>query len=135
MPRRNTRSRSSDSSDPGDAALEAQRRILKLKKERDENIKAVAAESEAALAELRAKVIAWHEDLQRQRAERRQHCLTEIIQHLERRESMEDKMVAIVNEARATVVDLEAMMLAGYQGREKDVASAMEKVMGYQHGI
>jgi hypothetical protein len=38
-----------------------------LKKDRDENIKAVAADFDAALAELRAKVVAWQEDLQRQR--------------------------------------------------------------------
>ncbi|KAM0248661.1 hypothetical protein ACHAQJ_009368 [Trichoderma viride] len=67
MPRRNTRSHSSDSSDPGDAALEAQKRMLKLKKERAESIKVVAADFDAALAELRAKATAWHEDLQLQR--------------------------------------------------------------------
>ncbi|KAL6902639.1 hypothetical protein GGI43DRAFT_382819 [Trichoderma evansii] len=67
MPRKNTRARSSDSSDPGDAALEAQTRILRLKKDRDENIKAVTTDFDAALAELRAKVIAWQEDLHRQR--------------------------------------------------------------------
>lgn len=38
-----------------------------LKKDRDESIKAVTADFDAALAELRAKVIAWQEDLQRQR--------------------------------------------------------------------
>jgi hypothetical protein len=38
-----------------------------LKKDRDENIKAVTADFDTALAELRAKVIAWQEDLQRQR--------------------------------------------------------------------
>lgn len=90
MAGRNTRPRSSESSGPGDAALEAQTRILrvcrwithiiaketrkeqsidtiKLKKDRDENIKAATADFDAALAELRAKAIAWQEDLQRQR--------------------------------------------------------------------
>lgn len=40
---------------------------MKLKKDRDENIKAAAADFDTALAELRAKAIAWQEDLQRQR--------------------------------------------------------------------
>lgn len=38
-----------------------------LKRDRDESIRAVTADFAAALAELRAKVIAWQEDLQRQR--------------------------------------------------------------------
>lgn len=38
-----------------------------LKKDRDENIKAVTADFDATLAELRTKVIAWQDDVQRQR--------------------------------------------------------------------
>ncbi|KAH8124829.1 hypothetical protein ACSS6W_001400 [Trichoderma asperelloides] len=134
MPRRNTRSRSSESSDPGDAALEAQTRILRLKKDRDENIKAAAADFDTALAELRAKVIAWQEDLQRQREERRQYCSTEITRLTDRRGDIEAQMVEIVTNAQRMVGDLEDMMLAGYEGRENDAATALEKVIIHQHG-
>ncbi|KAL7946445.1 hypothetical protein V8C42DRAFT_344288 [Trichoderma barbatum] len=132
--RRNTRSRSIDSPDPAYAALEAQRQALGLQKKRNEDVKAVVAESDAALAELRAKATAWHEDLQRQRAERRVQCLTEIIKMSERREAIEVKMASIVAKAHARMEELEAMMMAGYAGREKDAAAALEKVTGHRHG-
>lgn len=62
------------------------------------------------------------------------HCLTEIIQLTERRENIEVKMVEIITKAHATVEELEAMMMAGYAGREKDAASALKKVAGHHHG-
>ncbi|KAL7902128.1 hypothetical protein HDV64DRAFT_286986 [Trichoderma sp. TUCIM 5745] len=129
MPRKNARSRSSDSSDPGGAALEAQARFLRLKKDRDESIKAVTADFDAALAELRAKVIAWQEDLQRQRKERRQYCQAELTRLIDRRESIEVQMVGIVTNAQRMVGELEDMMLAGYEGREKEAEKAVEKLI------
>ncbi|KAL7932780.1 hypothetical protein V8C35DRAFT_306767 [Trichoderma chlorosporum] len=133
MAKRNTRSRSNDFSDPGDAALEVHQQIHKLKKERDENTKAVCAESGAALAEIQVRARAWLEDLQRQRSQRMLQCLTQIIELTERREAIEVKMVDIVTKANARMEELEAMMMAGYAGREKDAAAALEKVIGHRH--
>ncbi|KAK1244935.1 hypothetical protein MKX08_004564 [Trichoderma sp. CBMAI-0020] len=124
---------SSDSPDLGDAALEAQARFLSLKKDRDENIKAVAADFDAALAELRTKVIAWQEDLQRQRKDRRQYCRAELIRLVDRRENIEVQMVGIVANAQRMVGELEDMMLAGYEGREEEAVKALEKVMTLHH--
>lgn len=123
---------------------------MQLKKERDENIKALVAESHAALAELQAKAIAWHEDMQRQRlgdtrlcpllvltcccrADRRLHCLSEMIRLTERREAIEVRMTEAVSKARATVEELEAMMMVGYTGRERDASLALERAIGHQH--
>ncbi|KAM0512774.1 hypothetical protein ACHAPE_008527 [Trichoderma viride] len=100
-----------------------------LKKDRDENIKAVAADFDAALAELRAKVVAWQEDLQRQRQDRRQYCQAELIRLLDRRENIEVQMVGIATNAQRMVSELEDMTLAGYEGREKEAEKALEKVI------
>ncbi|KAL7799352.1 hypothetical protein V8C43DRAFT_328033 [Trichoderma afarasin] len=132
--RRSTRSRSNDSSDPGDAALEVHQQIYKLKKDRDESSRAVSEKYGAALAEIQARASAWLEDLQRRRTQRILQCLTEIIELTERREAIEVKMADVVAKADAKVEELEAMMMAGYAGREKDAAIALEKVAAHQHG-
>jgi hypothetical protein len=61
-------------------------------------------------------------------------CLTEIIDLTERREAIEVKMADVVAKADARVEELEAMTMAGYAGREKDAAIALEKVAAHQHG-
>lgn len=61
-------------------------------------------------------------------------CLAEIIELTERREAIEVKMADVVAKADAKVEELEAMMMAGYAGREKDAAAALEKVAAHQHG-
>ncbi|PKK51352.1 hypothetical protein CI102_3304 [Trichoderma harzianum] len=132
--RRSTRSRSNDSSDPGDAALEVHQHIYQLKKDRDESSRAVSEKYGAALAEIQARASAWLEDLQRRRTQRMLQCLTEIIDLTERREAIEVKMADVVAKADARVEELEAMTMAGYAGREKDAAIALEKVAAHQHG-
>lgn len=67
-------------------------------------------------------------------AQRMLRCLTEIIELGERREAIEVKMADIVAKANARVEELEAMMMAGYAGRERDAAAALEKVIGHQNG-
>ncbi|PNP53802.1 hypothetical protein THARTR1_05926 [Trichoderma harzianum] len=130
--RRSTRSRSNDSSDPGDAALEVHQQIYKLKKDRDESSKAVSERYGVALAEIEARASAWLEDLQHRRTQRMLQCLTEIVDLTERREAIEVKMADIVAKADGRVEELEAMMMAGYAGREKDAAAALEKVAAHQ---
>ncbi|OPB42060.1 hypothetical protein A0O28_0031770 [Trichoderma guizhouense] len=132
--RRSTRSRSNDSSDPGDAALEVHQQIYKLKKDRDESSRAVSEKYGTALAEIQARASTWLEDLQRRRTQRMLQCLTEIIELTERREAIEVKMADVVAKADVKVEELEAMMMAGYAGREKDAAIALEKVAAHQHG-
>ncbi|KAL7913172.1 hypothetical protein GGI35DRAFT_279537 [Trichoderma velutinum] len=133
MGRRNTRSRSNDSSDPGDTALELHQQIHKLKKNRDESSRAVSEKYDVALTEIQARASAWLEDLQHRRTQRMLQCLMEIIELTERREAIEVKMADVVAEANAKVEELEAMMMAGYAGREKDAAIALEKVVGRQN--
>ncbi|KAL7954418.1 hypothetical protein V8C34DRAFT_294431 [Trichoderma compactum] len=132
--RTSIRSRSNDSSDPGDAALEVHQQIYKLKKDRDESSRAVSEKYGVALAEIQARASAWLEDLQRRRTERMLQCLAEIIALTERREAIEIKMADIVGKADARVEELEGMMMAGYAGREKDTAVALEKVAAHQRG-
>ncbi|PTB62943.1 hypothetical protein BBK36DRAFT_8042 [Trichoderma citrinoviride] len=130
MPGRITRSRSSESPDPGDTMLEADKIIRKLKKEREDNIGAVMAESNAALTELREKAASWQRDLQQQRQKRRLDCITRLIELEDRKGAIEDKMGSISAKAHATVEELEAMLMAGYEGREKDAAIALERIAG-----
>lgn len=52
----------------------------------------------------------------------------------ERREAIEVKMANVVGKADARVEELEGMMMAGYAGREKDAAVALEKVAAHQRG-
>ncbi|KAL6855843.1 hypothetical protein J3F83DRAFT_753706 [Trichoderma novae-zelandiae] len=127
---RTTRSRSSDYSDPGDAALEAEKLIRKLKKEREENIRAVMAETDAALTELREKAVSWQHDLQQRREKRRLECITQLVELEDRKGMIEDKMGNISAKAHAIVDELEAMIMAGYEGRERDATLALDKVAG-----
>lgn len=52
----------------------------------------------------------------------------------ERREAIEAKMADVVAKADVKVEELEAMMMAGYAGRQKDAAIALDKVTAHQHG-
>lgn len=53
---------------------------------------------------------------------------------MDRRGNIEAQMVELVTNAQRMVGDLEDMMLAGYEGRENDAATALEKVIIHQHG-
>lgn len=51
----------------------------------------------------------------------------------DRRENIEVQMAGIVTNAHRMVGELEDMMLAGYEGREKEAEKALEKVMAQLH--
>ncbi|KAH0493952.1 hypothetical protein TgHK011_000592 [Trichoderma gracile] len=108
--------------------LEADKIIRKLKKDREDSISAVMAETEAALAELRDKAASWQRDLQQQREKRRLACITRMIELEDRKDAIEDEMGSISEKAHATVKELEAMMMAGYEGRAKDATLALDKL-------
>lgn len=51
----------------------------------------------------------------------------------DRRRNIEVQMVGIVTNAQRMVGELEDMMLAGYEGREKEAEKALEKVITLHH--
>ncbi|KAL6891133.1 hypothetical protein HDV57DRAFT_484606 [Trichoderma longibrachiatum] len=128
MPGRVTLSRSSNSPDPASTVLEAEKLLRKIKKDRIDGIRAVMADAEAALAEVRERVTSWQLELQQQREKRRLDCVTKLIELEDRKDEIENKMGDIGAKAHAMVEDLEAMMMAGYEGREKDATLALEKM-------
>ncbi|KAL7816814.1 hypothetical protein V8C44DRAFT_355848 [Trichoderma aethiopicum] len=128
MPGRVTRSRSSNSPDPVNTVLEAEKVLRKIKKDRVDGIRAVMADAEAALAEVRERVATWQLELQQQREKRLLDCVTRLIEIEDRKYEIENKMGDIGAKAHAMVEELEAMMMAGYEGREKDATLALEKM-------
>lgn len=68
------------------------------------------------------------------REKRRLDCITRLIELEDRKGMIEEKMGNISAKAHATVDELEAMMLAGYEGREKDATLALEKMAGKREG-
>ncbi|ETS06241.1 hypothetical protein M419DRAFT_4529 [Trichoderma reesei RUT C-30] len=130
MPGRITRSRSVDSPDPANTMLEADKMIRKLKKDREDNIRVVMTATQAALAEFNERLASRQREFQQQREKRRLDCLTELLEIADRKAAIEDKMGSISAKAHAEAQELEAMMMAGYEGRAKDATLALDKMTG-----
>jgi hypothetical protein len=64
------------------------------------------------------------------REKRRLDCLTELLEIADRKAAIEDKMGSISAKAHAEAQELEAMMMAGYEGRAKDATLALDKMTG-----
>ncbi|KAK5990718.1 hypothetical protein PT974_08987 [Cladobotryum mycophilum] len=127
MPRR---PRSKEEDDPSLVALQAQKRILQLKRERDERIQAVVEKTDAAMADLRSRIMEQHEQNQRQIAKQRAQSVMNIVELVERREDIEVEMADTVVKTHAIVRELEEMMLTGYDGRLADAKASKDRLRG-----
>ncbi|EGR52162.1 uncharacterized protein TRIREDRAFT_102454, partial [Trichoderma reesei QM6a] len=101
-----------------------------LKKDREDNIRVVMTATQAALAEFNERLASRQREFQQQREKRRLDCLTELLEIADRKAAIEDKMGSISAKAHAEAQELEAMMMAGYEGRAKDATLALDKMTG-----
>lgn len=119
-----------------------------MRKERDERLATIAAESDAAFQDLRNKVVAHFEERRWQRyahstvrheflwlmamdrARSQAKHIAELLEAVERKRDIEAQMVNVVSNLHAAMREVEAIMLAGYEGREKEVNSLMDVGQG-----
>ncbi|KAJ4137630.1 hypothetical protein NW768_003218 [Fusarium equiseti] len=121
MPRRNSGNGSGEDSDPGAITMQAHQRLEKLKKERSESMNEIVEETAAEMANLRSRVMAFQQDRRSTEKEVVTSAVTKLIQAVERRREIEQRMETLVNQVTAATETLEEMMRIGIKGREGDV--------------
>ncbi|CAM1506885.1 Fc.00g065260.m01.CDS01 [Cosmosporella sp. VM-42] len=112
--------------DPSDIAQRAQKRITELKKARDERIRAIVAESETAMENLRTRVVAYKEERRMSKAKAWATPVMRMIEATERKMEVEARMEELVVQMNSKIREVEEMMKIGYHGRERDVKKVME---------
>ncbi|TWU74524.1 hypothetical protein ED733_005876 [Metarhizium rileyi] len=125
MPRRNTRNQSGDESDPSIIAVKAPQRICELKRERNERARAIVVEAEKALASVKKRAMAYQEERRRQSAKKLAQQLKAVIELVEKRKQIENRMLEIVADVHSSMQEVEEMMLAGYKGRHKEAKQSL----------
>ncbi|KIE03206.1 T-complex protein 1, partial [Metarhizium majus ARSEF 297] len=133
MPRRNTRNQSGDDSDPSIIAMKAPQRIYQLKQERDERARAIMAEAEKALASVKKRAVTYQEEKRRKSATKLAQQLKKVIELVEKRKQIEDKMLQVVADVHASMQEVEEMMLAGYKGRHKEAKQTLNALGAKVH--
>ncbi|KAM5355886.1 hypothetical protein ACJ41O_002532 [Fusarium nematophilum] len=107
--------------DPGLIAMQAQQRVIQLKKDRDDLLDDVVSDSAAAMDDLRKRVVSYQH--KRRTKETNAHAISvlKIAQSVERRRDIEECMVAIVSKVNSRAQQVEEMMKIGFRAREKGV--------------
>ncbi|KAM0427494.1 hypothetical protein ACHAPT_007454 [Fusarium lateritium] len=115
---------SNEDHDPSLIAMQAQQRLLQLKRDRDERLTAVVQDSTAAMDELRSRVVAYQEERRTKQAGACAGSVMKIVEAVERRKEIEQRMEALVSKVSSTTREVEEMMKEGFRGREKDMRQA-----------
>ncbi|OAA33155.1 hypothetical protein AAL_00620 [Moelleriella libera RCEF 2490] len=130
MARRTSQAHSTQGLDPSIVALQAPQRIFELKKERDERAKDIIRQAEEELTSVRKKAMAYKEEQNRQSALKKAERLGRLVDLVERRRQIEGQMLAIVTDLHAKMLEVEDMMLVGYNARQKEARQALEALSG-----
>ncbi|EEU47855.1 uncharacterized protein NECHADRAFT_74846 [Fusarium vanettenii 77-13-4] len=122
---------SNDENDPSFIAMQAQQRLFQLKRDRDERLGALVEDSATAMEELRSRVVAYQKErrskqtrLIGKRADVCAASVMKIVEAVERRKEIEQRMETLVSKVNNTTREVEDMMKAGFRGREKDMKQA-----------
>ncbi|KAK3181311.1 hypothetical protein K4F52_007325 [Lecanicillium sp. MT-2017a] len=118
---------SEDESDHMLAAVEAQQRIIELKRNRDKRTSEVTAKANAALDDIVARVKKRVHEFEQEKNIQRGKKLEAIQQLAQQQRALEVQMTTIVEDMHASIVEVEEMMKAGYKGREQDMKDACAK--------
>ncbi|ATY59459.1 hypothetical protein A9K55_003563 [Cordyceps militaris] len=118
---RRTTSRSAADSDGASSAIAAQQRIFKLKKERDLRMKDVVTKVLADLDDIKHQVSQEREDHERQRKQRKAKLLSDIAKSMQKRNTIEEDMMAVVSGLHMVMTQLENNMLEVYDAKEREV--------------
>ncbi|CAH0049561.1 unnamed protein product [Clonostachys solani] len=103
-------------------AFQAQVKIQKLRKERDQQMAAVITDAENALKEIKARAAAVHAKQLQEKVKFKSQCVNNICQSLERRQAIEAQMVELIADTHAKVREVEDVIMAGYEGRELEAS-------------
>ncbi|KAF4123941.1 hypothetical protein GMORB2_5657 [Geosmithia morbida] len=113
--------------DVSKAMAESQRRIMRLRKQRDERLLGVVAECQD---ELKALAEVKKDDYERKRqkmaGEQVRHVTT-LMDSIERRRAIEEEMRKIVDDMCEAMYEVESMIWAGYEGRWEEVANCIRR--------
>ncbi|OAA48708.1 T-complex protein 1 [Metarhizium rileyi] len=98
---------------------------LLLKRERNERARAIVVEAEKALASVKKRAMAYQEERRRQSAKKLAQQLKAVIELVEKRKQIENRMLEIVADVHSSMQEVEEMMLAGYKGRHKEAKQSL----------
>ncbi|RMJ19069.1 hypothetical protein CDV36_001302 [Fusarium kuroshium] len=115
---------SNDENDPSFIAMQAQQRLFQLKRDRDERLGALVEDSTTAMEELRSRVVAYQKERRSKQADVCAASVMKIVEAVERRKEIEQRMEALVSNVNSKAQEVEDMMKAGFRGREKDMKHA-----------
>ncbi|KAJ3470771.1 hypothetical protein MRS44_000870 [Fusarium solani] len=120
---------SNDENDPSFIAMQAQQRLFQLKRDRDERLGALVEDSATAMEELHNRIVAYQKErrskqLTGRRADACAASVMKIVEAVERRMEIEQRMETLVSKVNSTTREVEDMMKAGFRGREKDIKQA-----------
>ncbi|VUC27073.1 unnamed protein product [Clonostachys rosea] len=124
MPRKRLQaaSYSGDESDAERVAYQAQKKIYELRKERDKRMAAVIIDAENALKEVKTRAVAVHAAQLQGKAKFKSQCVNNICRSLERRQAIEAQMVELIADTHTKMKEVEDVIMAGYEGREKEAS-------------
>ncbi|PMB66048.1 hypothetical protein BM221_008249 [Beauveria bassiana] len=113
--------RRATNSDDTSAAIVAQQRILQLKKERDGKVKDVVAKILADLDDIKRQVSQEREEHERRRKQKKAKILSDIAKSMQKRNAIEEDMMAVVWGLNTTMMQLETRVMEVYDVKEREV--------------
>ncbi|KFH47278.1 hypothetical protein ACRE_019270 [Hapsidospora chrysogenum ATCC 11550] len=117
---------SEDELDFTTSIMEAQRITQRLKKQKEDRLKAVVADSRKAVEDLRFRVEKHYEQQRQQSTAARAKHITTLVENMEKRSKIEAEMMEILGGMSARMKEVEDMILAGYDGRLEEVMSVLD---------
>ncbi|XWW92216.1 hypothetical protein V2A60_000139 [Cordyceps javanica] len=118
---RRTASKSTADSDGTSSAIAAQQRIMQLKKERDGRMKSVVAKVLADLDDIKLKVSQGRDEHERQRKQHKAQILSGIAKSMQKRNAIEEDMMAVVSNVNTVMTRLESRVMDVYDVKERQV--------------
>ncbi|OAA82514.1 hypothetical protein LEL_02059 [Akanthomyces lecanii RCEF 1005] len=122
---RRTTSRSAADFDGTSPAIAAQQRIFQLKKERDEKVKDVANKVLADLDKIKHQVSQECEKHERRRKQKKARILTDIAKSMQKRNAIEEDMMAVVAGMNTSMTQLEEHVMGAYDVKERELQNLL----------
>ncbi|KID90102.1 T-complex protein 1 [Metarhizium guizhouense ARSEF 977] len=91
------------------------------------------AEAEKALASVKKRAVTYQEEKRRKSAAKLAQQLKTVIELVEKRKQIENKMLQVVADVHASMQEVEEMMLAGYKGRHKEAKQTLNALGAKVH--
>ncbi|KAK8146221.1 hypothetical protein G3M48_003409 [Beauveria asiatica] len=113
--------RRATNSDDTSTAIVAQQHILQLKKERDGKVKDVVAKVLADLDDIKRQVSQEREEHERRRKQKMAKMLSDIAKSVQKRNAIEEGMMAVVSGLNTTMMQLETRVMEVYEVKERQV--------------